>query len=119
MKKVEPAVASLMKASRPKISWITIHQRGRPLLSMYMRNLGPIPLDASACMVRVEPKVHELATLRTDMVMTALKTDGRPLTPASWIASTKGEALVSPLDEPRMCGSLEGTIKPIMKSEMT
>lgn len=86
---------------------------------MYIRNFGPIPLDASACMVRVEPKVHELATLRTDIVMTALKTEGSPLTPASWIASTKGEALVSEPDEPRRRSSLEGTIKPIMKSEMT
>ena len=101
------------------MSWITTHQRGRPLLSMYMRNLGPIPLAASACMVRVEPKVQEFATLRTDMVMTALKTEGRPLTPAIWIASTKGEALVSEPDEPRRLGSFEGRIKPTMKSEMT
>lgn len=70
-------------------------------------------------MVRVEPKVHEFATLRTEMVMTALKTEGRPLTPAIWMASTKGEDLVSAPDVPRRLGSLEGRIKPTMKSEMT
>lgn len=70
-------------------------------------------------MVRVEPKVHEFATLRTDMVMTALKTEGRPLTPAIWIASTKGEALVFAPDEPRRSLSFEGRISPTIKSEMT
>ena len=89
------------------------------MLSMYMRNFGPMPLAARACMVRVEPKVQEFATLRTDMVMTALKTEGRPLTPAIWIASTKGDALVLAPDEPRSLRSLEGRIKPTMKSEMT
>lgn len=76
-------------------------------------------LAASACMVRVEPKVQEFATLRTDMVMTALKTEGRPLTPAIWMASTKGDALVFAPDEPRRSGSLEGKIRPTMNSEMT
>ena len=51
--------------------------------------------------------------------MTALKTEGRPLTPAIWMASTKGEALVFAPDEPRRSGSSEGRIKPTMKSEMT
>jgi hypothetical protein len=35
--------------------------------------------------------VHELATLRTDIKITALKIDGRYLMPASWMAMTKGE----------------------------
>jgi hypothetical protein len=39
----------------------------------------------------VEPKVHEFATLMTEIKMTALKMDGRALMPASWIAMTKGE----------------------------
>lgn len=50
-----------------------------------------MPFAARACMVRVEPNVHEFATLMTEIKMTALKTDGRALTPASWIARTKGE----------------------------
>jgi len=37
--------------------------------------------------------VQELATLITEIVITALKTDGRPWMPAVWIAMTNGEYL--------------------------
>ena len=42
-----------------------------------------VPFAARACIVRVEPKVHELATLKTEIKITALKIDGRALIPAS------------------------------------
>ena len=70
-----------------------------------------------ACIVRVEAKVQELATEMTEMVMTALKTDGRPLTPADLIASTNGEAAVLSFEAPRRSGESDGTIRPTMKSE--
>jgi hypothetical protein len=76
-----------------------------------------MPLAARACMVRDEPYVQLFATLITEMVMTALKTEGRPLTPAYLIASTKGEALVLAPLAPRRSGLLEGTIRPTMKSD--
>ncbi len=41
------------------------------------------PFAARACIVRVEPKVQELATLMTEIKITALKIDGRALMPAS------------------------------------
>ena len=50
-----------------------------------------IPLAARACIVRVEPKVQELATLMTAIKMTALKIDGSTGTRAIWIAMTNGE----------------------------
>lgn len=74
---------------------------GRPDLSTYERNLGAMPRAARAWMVRVEPKVAELATLMTEIVMTAFMTDGRPLIPAFWIETTKGEALVLEPEAPR------------------
>jgi len=45
-------------------------------------------------MVRVDPYAHEFATEMTLMVMTVLKTGGKPFTPASLMARTNGEALV-------------------------
>lgn len=98
---------------------MTTHQTGRPLLSTYARNLGPIPVAPIACMVRVDAKVQEFATDMTEMVMTALKTEGKPLTPASLIARTKGEALVLLLEAPRSWSESEGTIKPTMNKERT
>ena len=70
-----------------------------------------------ACIVRVEAKVQEFATEMTEMVITALKTEGRPLTPARRMARTKGEALVLSLAAPRSSSELEGTIRPTMKRE--
>ena len=70
-----------------------------------------------ACIVRVEAKVHEFATEMTEMVMTTLKTDGRPLTPANLIARTNGEAAVLSFEAPRRSSESEGTIKPTMKRE--
>ena len=49
------------------------------------------PFAARACIVRVEPKVQELATLMTEIKMTALKIEGRYWMPASSMATTKGE----------------------------
>lgn len=111
---ISEALASPMYARQPNMSWITIHHSGRPFLSTYMRNLGPIPRAASACMVREEPYVQLLATLMTEIVMTALNTDGSPLTPAYLMASTKGEALVLAPLAPRRSGLLDGTINPTM-----
>ena len=65
--------------------------------------------------MRVEPYVAEFATLITEMVMTELNTEGRPLTPAVSIASTKGEALVLAPEDPNNTGEFEGTIRPKMK----
>jgi hypothetical protein len=59
--------------------------------------------------------VAEFATLMTEMVMTALKTEGRPLTPASLIAYTKGEALVLAPDDPNKTSEFDGTRRPKMK----
>ena len=70
-------------------------------------------------MVRVDAKVQELATERTEMVMTALKTEGRPLTPVNLIAKTKGEALVLEVEAPINWSLSEGKIKPTRKSETT
>lgn len=65
--------------------------------------------------MRVEANVQELATLMTEMVMTAFKTEGRPLTPALVMAMTKGESFVFEFEAPRRRGSLPGTIRPRMK----
>ena len=70
-------------------------------------------------MVRVEPKVQELATLRTEMVMMELNTEGRPCTPASTMASTKGEAFVSEPPDPSSRSEFEGTIRPTMNRVTT
>ncbi len=74
-----------------------------------------MPSAAMACMVRVEPKVHEFATLITEMVITAFMTDGRPLIPASVIARTNGEAFVLLFDAPRSFSESDGTTKPTRK----
>ena len=78
---------------------------------------GWLPLEPKACIVRVEAKVHEFATEMTEMVMTALKTEGRPLTPASLIARTKGEAAVLSFEAPRSSLESVGTIRPTIKRD--
>lgn len=60
----------------------------------------------------------ELATLMTAIVMTALKTDGSPDTPAYSIAKTKGEALVLAPELPRRSSEPLGTIIPTISSEI-
>lgn len=65
-------------------------------------------------MVRVDAYVAEFATEMTDIVMTALKTEGRPFTPAIVMASTNGEALVLAPEEDRRTSELEGMIRPRM-----
>jgi hypothetical protein len=49
-----------------------------------------VPRTASAWIVRVEAKAELFATLMTEIVMTALKMDGKILIPASRMAITKG-----------------------------
>jgi len=78
-----------------------------------------MPFKARAWRVRVEAKVQELATLMTLIVMTALKTLGKPLTPAFVMAITKGESLVFELEAPKRRGSLPGTISPRMNKLTT
>jgi len=117
VKIVLEAFASPMYAKQPKSNWITMHHIGLPFLSTYIRNLGAMPLAASACMVLEDPYVQLLATLMTEMVTTAFITDGSPLTPAYWMASTNGEALVLAPLAPRRSGLLEGTMRPTMKSD--
>lgn len=117
VKMVAEACASPMYARHPKSNWITMHHIGLPFLSTYIRNLGAIPLVASACMVLDDPYVQLLATLMTEMVTTAFITDGNPLTPAYLIASTKGEALVLAPLAPRRSGLLEGTMSPTINSD--
>ncbi len=68
-----------------------------------------VPFAARAWIVRVEPKVQEFATLMTAIKITALKTDGSALMPASWIAMTKGDAREPSLSNN---GEFSGTIKP-------
>ena len=58
-----------------------------------------------------------MATDMTEMVITALKTDGRPLTPAYLIPRTKGEALVLAPLEPRRSGLLLGTMMPTIRRD--
>lgn len=70
-------------------------------------------------MVRVEPKVHELATLSTETVMIALKIDGRTLILASLMAMTKGEYFVAAPDAFNKFSLSEGTIKLRIKRERT
>ena len=55
----------------------------------------------------------------TEIVMTALKTDGKPFTPAYSIARTKGDAFVFAPDELRRSGELFGTMIPMIRSETT
>lgn len=69
-------------------------------------------------MVRVEPNVQELATEMTEIVMIALKTDGRPLIPASLIAITNGEYFEFAPVALRRFGLSEGTIRPRMNNEI-
>lgn len=78
-------------------------------------NDGAIPLWARACIVLVEAKVQELATEITERVITTLKTDGRPLIPASVMARTKGESLVLLDEASKRFGLLYGTMRPTMK----
>lgn len=71
-------------------------------------------MAANAWKVRVEPKVHELATLITEIKIMALKMDGSALMPASSIAMTKGERRL----EGPLCwynGLLAGTMRPTRK----
>lgn len=56
--------------------------------------------------------MQELATEITEMVITALKTLGRPLTPASLMASTKGEALELAPDAPISASLSDGRMMP-------
>ena len=49
--------------------------------------------------------------------MTALNADRRPWTPAYWIASTKGDALVLAPDAPSKSGLSGGRMRPTMKSD--
>lgn len=83
LKMSPPFLAKLMNAKQPKSNCMMTTTRGRPCLSTYANSFGPMPLLARAWMVRVEPKVHELATLMTEMRITALKIPGRTLIPAS------------------------------------
>ena len=69
--------------------------------------------------MRVEAKVAEFATEMTERVMTAFITDGRPLTLASVIARTNGEAAVLSFEAPRSRSLSERTISPTMKRERT
>ena len=110
-----PLVDSFAKAKRPRINWRMIVGTGLPCLSTYARNFGAIPCPARDWIVRVEAYVAEFATLMTEMVMTALNTEGRPWTPAVAIASTKGEALVLAPEDPNNTGEFDGTIRPKMK----
>jgi len=55
-------------------------------------------------MVRVEPNVHEFATLMTETVIITLKIDGRASIFASRIAITKGEYLEFAPEELRRLG---------------
>jgi hypothetical protein len=87
-------------------------------------NFGAAPDSASACRVRVEAYVHELATLREEMRTTALMIEGKTLMPAFWMANTKGLAFESTptasaeVPEPRSCGSVYGTLRPTMSRLM-
>lgn len=71
-----------------------------------------LPFAANAWKVLVEANVHELATLITEIRMTALKTEGRALMPASSMAMTKGERRDS--DPPELYNwLLLGTMRPM------
>lgn len=117
VKMVPDALASPMYAKHPKSSWMTMHHIGLPFLSTYIKNLGAMPLAASACMVLDDPYVQLLATLMTEIVTTAFMTEGSPLTPAYLIASTKGEALVLAPLAPRRSGLSEGTMRPTINKD--
>lgn len=70
-------------------------------------------------MVRVDPKVQELATEITDKVMTALKMDGRALMLARRKAKTNGEYLVLAPEALDKSAWSDGTMSPRMNREMT
>jgi hypothetical protein len=55
----------------------------------------------------------------TEIVITALKTDGRPWMPAVLIAMTNGEYLVLAPDAKERSGSSDGTMRPTISREMT
>lgn len=63
--------------------------------------------------------MHEFATLMTEIVMMALKIDGKTLIPASLIATTKGEYFELAPDAFNRFSLSDGTINPTMKSETT
>ena len=63
--------------------------------------------------------MQEFATLMTEIVITALKTEGRPLIPAAWMDRTNGEALVFAPDDPSKSGESDGKINPTIKRLMT
>lgn len=135
LKMTPPLSAKLMKARQPKRSWRMMTGTGRPFLSIDAKALGAIPdgkrlisfqgrlcfgvklnipCAARAWIVLVEPKVHELATLRTEIRMTALKMEGRTLMPASWMAMTKGEWRDDD-PSPVYRGLSAGTFRPMRK----
>jgi hypothetical protein len=68
---------------------------GLPALSTYCKIFGAWPTSAKAWRVLVEAYVELFPTLNTEIRMTALMIDGKPLIPASWIAITNGDALRS------------------------
>lgn len=108
-----------MKAMKPKASAKIMATHGRPCLSTLLNHLGAMPCMARAWSVRVEPKVHELATEMTERVMTAFMMEGRTLILASWKARTKGEYLELAPDALDKSGSSDLMIRPRMKSETT
>lgn len=73
-----------------------------------------MPFWASACIVRVDPKVQEFATLMTEIRITALKIDGSAGIPASTMAITKGEPRDSEVGSAYR-GLFAGTINPMRK----
>ena len=70
-------------------------------------------------MVRVDPKVHELATLMTEIVIMTLKIEGRALMPANLIAITKGEYFELAPVEFNKFGLVDGTISPRRNNDRT
>lgn len=108
-----PLGSRLSNARQPKRTWGTVTVNGRPFSSTWARILGPIPTrlsqpssfdplwleDPDECLpcaaevwnVLVGANVDEFATLITDMMMTALKTEESALMPTSSMALTKGE----------------------------
>jgi hypothetical protein len=80
-------------------------------------SLGACPIPARAAIVLEDPYVEEFPTERTEIKMTALKTEGSTFMPPNSMAMTNGDA-AAPVPFSRL-GLVYGTMKPINRRLVT
>lgn len=109
-------VPSPKYANAPKQLANPTQTYGTPHLFTQRKKFGANPSRAKPCNVREARKVQLLPDEKAEVRMTALMIEGRTLIPARLKAITKGEAAV-----PEFAvrdGSVEGTIIPMIRTEM-